>query len=167
MIENIFKLTIMFVFMSIAMNSSQADQPTENIEGLTIQLDESLYQQEKQIHIKGIFGIFVNCGSQYAIWGQFPQVINYKVKDLDSGAIYISINREMSISWSGNSVYEEFSRKPCNEIVSEAFEEDLQNLYFKEVPEKTIYRYAVQAEYMKFVSDWLTIENKPIKLKTF
>ncbi len=136
-------------------------------QGLTIRLDEKTSSDNQAIYLSGKFSVFVNCGSQYAIWGQFPQVINYKVKDLDSGTIYTSINREMSISWNGNSVYEEYSRQPCNQIVSEVFVEDLQNLYFREGAEKSPSRYAMQAGFMEFYSEWLTIENKPIKLKTF
>jgi hypothetical protein len=167
MTKDIFKMVIIFLFTSITMNSSQADQTTENVEGLTIQLDESLYQQDKQIHIKGVFGIFVNCGSQYAIWGQFPQVIRYKLKDLDSGIVYQSINRELSISWNGNSVYEEYAQKPCNKIVTEYFSESLQEIYFENKPQTSIKNYMLQAEYMNFVSEWVSIENKPIQLKSF
>lgn len=160
------RFILLTLLLGFNMSSLQA-KPTENGEGLTIELDEFLYQQEKQIYIKGVFGIFVNCGSQYAIWGQFPQVIRYKLKDLDSGIVYQSINRELSISWNGNQVYEEYAKKPCNKIITEQFSENLQEIYFENASKMSVKNYMLQAEYMNFVSAWIKIENKPIQLKSF
>lgn len=158
-------LAIVIFLSGFCMNTSASDD--KGRQGLTIQLDAKKHSDTQGIYLSGSFSVFVNCGSQYAIWGQFPQVINYKLKDLESGVIYTSINREMSISWNGNSVYEEYSHKPCNQIISEEFVENLQDLYFTHSPKHSITRYSVQADYMGFVSDWLTIENKPIRLKSF
>jgi hypothetical protein len=149
--------------------SSQA-QETKNsseFQGLKIRLDETEYQQNKQIHIRGSFSLFVNCGSQYAIWGQFPQSLTYKIKNLDSDVVYQSINRELSISWNGNDVYENYAQQPCNQIVTQEFSENLQDIPFIDAGKEALNNFAVQVEYMNFVSDWLVVKGKMLDLKKF
>lgn len=159
------KLFVIFILLlSLVMNPSNANESDE-FQGFKIKMDEDLYEQKKEIYIRGSFSIFVNCGSQYAIWGQFPQAIRYKLKDLDSDTLYQSINMELSISWDGNQVYEDYAKMPCNKIITESFHENLHNIYFENAPDNPIKYYEVQAEYMNFVSEWIKIDNKPIQLK--
>jgi len=70
-------------------------------QGLVISFDGNV--QRTRIEIHGTYSTFVNCGSQYATWHQFPSAICYAIRDLDSGEIYLSINNELSISPSGKS----------------------------------------------------------------
>ncbi len=115
--------------------------------------------------MEGDFSVFVNCGSQYAIWYQFPNAIIYTIKDLDSGRIYESVNFELSISHSGNSVYAQYAEFPCDGIVTEKFETVISDIYFDDPPFEEIKNNEIAAHYLGCDSNTLIVLNKQVKLK--
>ena len=110
----------------------------DKYQGLKIEFNRYMYKESTEIEISGALSVFVNCGSQYAIWSQFPSVIRYTVTDLDSKAVYQSVDNELSISLNGNNIYDEYAGKPCNKIVEENFSIKLADVYFIDPPKKEI-----------------------------
>lgn len=105
-------------------------------QGLEIYFDENRAGEKDKVLIHGTLSIFVNCGSQYAIWSQFPRNVRYVIKDLDTEEVFESIDEELSISWSGNDVYDNYAKEPCNKVVKKSFSIPLDTLYFINPPEK-------------------------------
>lgn len=79
-------------------------------QGSNIKFDSVKYKQTKTIIVNGVLSIFVNCGSQYALWYQFPRVIKYALKDLDSGNVYNSESNALSTSHDGNQIHEQYAK---------------------------------------------------------
>lgn len=136
-------------------------------EGLTITIDQISSGEPKNIIIRGVLSTFVNCGSQYATWRQFPRAIRYTVKNLANADIYNSINMELSISESGNDIFDFYSKEPCDTVVSKDFSVSLNNIYFEKAPKAEIYKFELQAEYAGHRSNTVTLKDIPISLKTF
>ena len=134
-------------------------------QGLIISFDESVDQTQIEIH--GTYTTFVNCGSQYAIWHQFPSAIRYAIKDLDSGEIYLSINNELSISPSDNQIYEAYSKKECGKVVSESFSVVLNDIYFVSSPKTPIKNLEISCSYYNTPSNSVKILNASLLLKSF
>ena len=138
-----------------------------NQQGLKLKYDSLSYKENQDIIIQGTFSIFVKCGSQYAIWRQFPDAINYTLKNLDSGNEMFSINMELSINEQGNEIYEEFNKMPCNQIVKKEFNVSLSDVYFQSSQQEKISHFELQAEYFGFKSNLLIFNNKPFRIKIF
>ena len=153
-------ILIVLVLSSLTTKAESMDE----YQGLKIQFDENKYKETKTIQIDGLFAIFVNCGSQYAIWSQFSETIRYMLKDLDTGEVFMSIDNELSISWDGNQVYESYSREPCGKVIDKEFSIKLKDIYFLEPPEKSISNFELTAYYMH-ESNKLTFKNTPLVLK--
>lgn len=102
----------------------------DNYQGLKLDIDTGAVNETGDVVINGELSVFVKCGSQYAIWHQFPESITYTLKDLATGETFISSNNELSISWNGNEVYDEYAEKPCNKIITEKFTVFLNSIYF-------------------------------------
>ena len=134
-------------------------------QGLVISFDGNV--QRTQIEIHGTYNTFVNCGSQYAIWHQFPSAIRYAIKDIDSGEIYMSINNELSISPSGNQIYEAYSKKECGKVVSESFSMILSDIYFVSPPKTPIKNLEISCSYYNTRSNAVKILNTSLLLKSF
>lgn len=153
--------SLIFIFCSLLARAEMMDE----YQGLKIQFDESRYKETNEIKVHDALSTFVNCGSQYAIWYQFPSAIRYTLKNLDSGKVYHSIDNELSISLSGNSIYEEYSKKPCNKIVEEKFSVSLKDIYFIDPTTKEIKNFKLYADYAGHKSSPLVFMNKPLVLK--
>jgi len=133
--------------------------------GLHISFDGNADRAKIEIH--GTYSVFVNCGSQYAIWYQFPSAIRYTIKDLDSGNVYLSIDNELSISQSGNQVYDEYSKKECGKVVAENFSITLSDIYFINPPKQPLKNVEISCRYYNDVSNSVKILNKSLFLKSF
>lgn len=138
-----------------------------NDQGLKIVFDQELYNETKNFRVQGVLSTFVNCGSQYATWRQFPQAIQYKLINLVSGDIYISIDGTLSISESGNKIYDYYSKQPCNQVVSQDFFVDLNQIYFQNAPKSEILNFELQAEYVGHKSNILKFTKKPFHITSF
>lgn len=156
-------VSLIFIFCSLLARAEMMDE----YQGLKIQFDESSYKETNEIKIHGALSTFTNCGSQYAIWYQFPSAIRYTLKDLDSGKTYQSIDNELSISWDGNDVYEEYAKKPCNQIIEEKFSVSLKDIYFIDPTIKEIKNFELTAYYAGHQSSPLVFKRKPLVLKGF
>ena len=132
---------------------------------LSIYLDET--SADSEIIISGSYTTFVNCGSQYAIWHQFPGAIHYTIKDLESGEVYASINNELSISPSGSQIYDEYAKKECGKVVTEKFSIVLNDVYFLNPPATSIKNFELSCRYYNDPSNTIKISNKSIYLKQF
>jgi REP element-mobilizing transposase RayT len=152
--------TIMFSLIAKAENMSASEE-------FKIQFDESKYADTKEFVIHGAFTTFVNCGSQYAIWFQFPDAVRYTLKDLDSGEVYQSINRELSISRDGNQVYDEYAKTPCNKVIEKEFSVALSDVYFMNSPKKAIKNFELHADYAGHKSNTILFKVRPFFLKEF
>jgi hypothetical protein len=139
----------------------------DSTEGLDLSLDQKSYDETGDIKIDGRLSTFVNCGSQYAMWRQFPRAIKYTLKDLDSGATYNSIDMTLSISEHGTDIYEKYRQQPCDQVVSKSFTVNLNEVFFKESPNQPIKNFELQAEYAGHISDTLKITNTSFQLKVF
>jgi len=140
----------------------------DELQGLAIQVDaNSIKGKSGLVEIEGILSVYVNCGSQYSTWNQFPQTILYVLKDLDTGNIFESVNLELSISWDGNQVYDEYSKKPCNQVVTERFSTSLADISFINPSNQTITNFELHASYLGRISNVLVIKNAPTVLKNF
>ena len=117
--------------------------------------------------VQGELSTFVNCGSQYATWRQFPGAIQYKVIDLESNKVYTSINMMLSISEDGNEIFEHYSKEPCSKIVSKDFSIDLSDIYFQDAPKIKIVNFEFQAEYLGHKSNVLKFVNIPLQMNSF
>ncbi len=132
---------------------------------MKICFNEDKYKLSGDLVLEGAFSVFVNCGSQYAIWYQFPNAIVYTLRDLDTGMVYESINFELSISHSGSSVYDKYAGLPCDRIVTEKFETVISDICFDDPPFEEIKNYEIAAHYLGCDSNTLIVINKPVKLK--
>ncbi len=110
---------------------------------------------------------FVNCGSQYATWRQFPMAIQYKIIDLDTNKVYTSIDMMLSISESGNEIFERYRKEPCNQVVSKKFSVSLDEIYFQNRPKNAILNFELQAEYAGYKSNKLKFLKAPFNIKSF
>lgn len=147
--------------------ANKMDEQKSIDEGFSIKFDRVGYENSKDIIVSGSFSIFVNCGSQYALWHQFPAGIRFTVKDLDSDAEYLSANTELSISWDGNQIYEEYAKMPCNTAVGEDFSMVLNDMYFERGPNKEIVNFELRAAYAGKESNVLTFIAVPFIVKGF
>ncbi len=147
-------------------SSSKVDQ-NGDYEGLKLEFDKNSYMETKEIRIHGALSMFINCGSQYAIWHQFPNSIRYILKDLDSGEIYQSVNMELSISWDGNDIYEQYSKEPCDKIIEKEYSILLNDIYFIDSPKKIIKNFELNSNFMNFVSNILSFKDIPVEINGF
>lgn len=133
-------------------------------QGINIKVSTS--EPDQGLQISGALSVFVNCGSQYATWNQFPGTILYILKDLDNDVIYKSNDTELSISWDGNNVYEEYAKEPCDRIVTKEFSTRVSSIYFNQAPETEISNFELEASYLGFSSNTLVIKNNSIILNS-
>lgn len=139
----------------------------ETDEGLKINFDQVSSGESQNIIVRGVLSTFVACGSQYAIWRQFPQAIRYTIKNLDNDDIYKSIDMQLSISESGNDIFDFYRKEPCDIVVSKDFSVSLNDIFFEEVPNAKVFNFEFQAEYAGHKSNILIFENMPFGLKGF
>ena len=132
-----------------------------------IYFDDNAYKENKNVVIRGTLSTFVKCGSQYAVWRQFPDSISYTIKNLDSGTVYSSINMELSISESGDDIYDEYNETPCDKIVSQDFLIDLSDLFFQIPSQIEVKHFEVFAEYLNFKSNILFLDGVSVNLNKF
>ncbi len=160
---NTLKLGIVVVGIFIISFILEAKSMDE-YQGLKIELDTNTFKQTGKVQINGQLSIFVNCGSQYATWFQFPQTILYILKDLDTGEVFKSVDTELSISWDGDQVYDTYAKEPCDRVVTEEFTAVLSNIYFKNPSKNTIANFELQASYLGHSSNSLIIQNASVVL---
>jgi len=153
-------LIITLVFIALSAGASELD----DYQGIKIEASTS--DAEQGVKISGALSVFVNCGSQYAIWHQFPEIISYTLKDLDSGHVYESNYAELSISWGGDTVHEMYAKEPCNKIVSKEFSVLLTGIFLNQPPENEIFNFELKASYMGFSSNTVVIKNTPLILNS-
>ncbi len=157
--------SVFLLLLTLQLHSAMAKM--SDTKGLKIRLNEDQALDKNKVQIDGHFSTFVTCGSQYATWHQFPETINYTIKDLKTGETYQSIDNTLSISWDGNEVYEEYSNKPCDQIISEDFSVYIEDVYFIEAPENLIENFELTAEYFGYKSNTIVVNNSKLKLKKF
>jgi hypothetical protein len=160
------KVSILFVclfIVSLTMGSDKMDE----YQGLKIDVDPSDFKESGEVKINGEFSIFVNCGSQYSTWFQFPATIQYTLKDLDTGDIFKSMDNELSISWDGNEIYDHYAKEPCNRIITKGFSTTLTEIYFENPSKKPITNFELNASYLGHTSNSLTINNVSVVLNNF
>ncbi len=157
--------SIFLFFFSLKLPIAMAQM--SEFQGLKIRLVEDASVDQDKVKISGRFSTFVTCGSQYATWFQFPQTIMYSIKDLKTGTVYESINNELSISWDGNSVYEEYSTEPCDQIVNEDFSVFVEDIYFINVPEDRLEDVEITAKYFGYTSNSIYVKGSNLKLRGF
>ncbi len=150
------------MFGSIAKADSMSDSKE-----FKIRFDESKYRETENIVIHGTFTTFVKCGSQYAIWNQFPGAVRYTLKDLDTNKTYQSVNTELSISWDGNQVYDEYAKMPCDKVIGKEFSVALNDVYFLDTPENAIENFELHAEYAGRTSNTIAAKNRQFLPKKF
>ena len=136
-------------------------------QALILKFNHDFYEVDKGMVFDGSLSIFVNCGSQYATWYQFPSSIAYLIKDLDTDIIYKSENSERSISHSGNRIYDIYSKKPCNQIVTKEFHVKLKDIYFSPSVTKVITNFELTAFYYNKKSNSLIFNDTPLNLKSW
>ena len=151
-------LSLFFIILSIGARE------LDDYQGINIETTES--DLEQGLNINGSISMFVNCGSQYSVWNQFPQTILYVLKDLNTGDIYKSNDTELSISESGNSTYERYGKEPCNKIVTKEFSSSITSIYFNRPPKTEISNFELKASYMGFSSNALVIKNTSLILNS-
>jgi hypothetical protein len=134
---------------------------------LKITFDQDFYKETKNFRIFGTLSTFVNCGSQYATWRQFPQAMQYRLVNLDSGETHTSVNMMLSISESGNEIFDHYGKQPCDQVVSKDFSISLNEVYFNESSKSAISNFELQAEYAGHTSNTLTFTKTPLSIKTF
>ncbi|MET0355327.1 MAG: hypothetical protein ABW044_01050 [Cellvibrio sp.] len=161
-----FLMAIPFTLAAVAPMNDVINSSAELNRDLRISFDEKSYTEKNEIRLNGSYSTFVNCGSQYAIWYQFPKAIRYTVKDLDSGEVYMSIDNQLSISHSGNQIYETYSKKDCGKVVTESFSVSLNDIYFIK-PAAVLKNIEVSCSYFNHPSNVVKILNKSIRLKGF
>ena len=138
----------------------------DDYQGLIIDVTTDDLEGEDEIQINGQLSIFVNPGSQYAIWSQFPDSVLYTLKDLDNGETYESHDTELSISWDGNGVYDMYSDRPCNRIITEEFSTLLTDINFRNPPKTPLVNFELQASYLGHSSNSVTINNASVSLSS-
>ena len=138
-----------------------------NSQGLKIISDYQLNKTQNSLLVHGELSTFVNCGSQYATWRQFPRAIQYKVIDLESNKVYTSIDMMLSISENGNEIFDRYGKEPCNQIVSKKFSVNLNEIYFQDSSKSEIVNFELQAEYVGHKSNILKFVNTPFQIKSF
>ncbi len=156
-------LTLIYSYTSEVNGKERMNQT----QGLRIQLSHDAANDKNKLRIEGSFSVFVNCGSQYAIWSQFPETIMFTIKNLESGQEYESIDNHLSISWDGNQVYDEYSQKPCDQIVTEKFSIAVDDVYFKDALEDVLGNIELTAKYLEFTSNSINVKDSKIRLKKF
>ena len=139
----------------------------DNYQGLKLEIGHKTSDRASDIEINGELSTFVKCGSQYAIWYQFPEIIMYTLKDLTTGKTFVSSDNELSISWDGNDIYDEYAEKPCNKIITEKISVSLNSIYFDDPPKTPIVNFELQAHYLNHSSDPLIIKNSKVILSGF
>ena len=145
---------------------AKADSMSDS-EEFKIQFDESKYREAEKIVIHGTFATFVKCGSQYAIWNQFPGAFKYTLKDLDTNKIYQSVNGELSISWDGNQVYDEYAKMPCDKVIEKEFSIALNDIHFMDSPKKAIKNFELYVDYAGRTSNAIVFKNRRFFPKEF
>ncbi len=136
-------------------------------QGFSISYDHGSYEENKVIVVQGTLSTLVKCGSQYAVWHQFPQAVRYTLKDLDSASIYHSVDMALSISENGDEVYAHYAKEPCGKVVSQDFSIVLNDIYFQQPPKEEISHFQLYAEYWGFTSNSLTFAKTPLQIKGF
>ncbi|MBU2862472.1 hypothetical protein KO489_01300 [Reinekea forsetii] len=153
-------------FIVVMFGWALGDDNLESEQGFLVALEQSS-ALEGVLKISGEFSIFVNCGSQYAIWDQFPDTVEYSIKDLDSGEVFKSVSEKLSISWDGNDIYEHYSNEPCDQVVTKAFSATITDINFLTAPSKTLTNVELYARYEGIQSNMLSVKNFPLALKRF
>ncbi len=156
-----------FVWLVYFYSITSGVEAVEDFQGIKIDFNHQKYQEQHKLEIIGSFAMFINCGSQYAIWSQFPDVIRYSLTDLDSKTTYQSIDNELSISWDGNEVYDRYASEPCDKIVEKTFSMELANVYFQDAPKDPITNWTLSAFYLGYESNLLTFNHTSLILKSF
>jgi len=136
----------------------------DDYQGINIEVSTS--EVEQGVKISGALSMFVNCGSQYSTWNQFPETILFVLKDLDTGNIYESNNTELSISWDGNNVYEMYAQEPCDKIVTKEFLLTVTSIYFNHPPKTEVSNFELKASYLGFSSNIVLIKNTSLVLNS-
>ncbi len=136
-------------------------------QGLKIISNNQPNENHNSLFVQGELSTFVNSGSQYATWGQFPRAIQYKIIDLDTDEVYTSIDMMLSISESGNENFERYGKEPCNQVVSKEFSVSLHEIYFQNAPKNAICNFELQAEYAGHKSNILKFIKTPFQMKSF
>lgn len=141
------------LFMSVTDSHAEASGPHGQ---LHISLDREAFAQGGKLLINGKLGVFVNCGSQLSIWASFPQDVQFKVTDLQTGKQYVSGRGPESISYHQSTIAS-YAKMPCNQIVEEEFVVDLaNNLWMPQLPH-VIGAIKIEAEYLSIKSNELSI----------
>jgi hypothetical protein len=155
---------ILLIFNLLFITLSTEAKEMNNLQEMNIVvLDPEVGQG---IKIGGTLSVFVKCGSQYAIWEQFPANIPFVLKDLDTDNVYESNYIELSISWDGNNVYEEYAEEPCDQVVSKDFTLTLTSVYLTSPPKTEVSNFELKAVYSGFSSNTLVIKGEPIILNS-
>lgn len=131
---------------------------------LNISVENRLENGDIMINVQ--LSIFVNCGSQYAIWDQFPTTTLFTLKDIDTGIIYKSVDDVLSISWDGNEVYDHYGKEPCDKIVTENFSIALSEIYFREETKTPVVNFELDAYYLGLQSNLLVINDASVPSKS-
>jgi len=157
------KLSIL-VFNLLFITLATGAKDMESFQGMNLVVLNS--EAGQGIKIGGTLSVFVKCGSQYATWNQFPADIPFVLKDLDTGNVYESNYIELSISWDGNNVYEEYAKEPCNQVVTKDFTLTLTSIEFTSPPKTEVSNFELKAEYSEFTSNTIVIKGEPIVLNS-
>lgn len=155
------------IFLSLLLSGPCVAGPAVTAEtpGLTIEQDAAASRQAGQLIIKGVLATFVNCGSQYAIWHQFPAGVRFRLTDLETGRVHESPNREMSISWNGNQVYEHYRKAPCDSVVRQDFSLSLAEVFPPGDAPVSVRHFSLQAEYVGHRSNTLHFRDTLVRLR--
>ena len=89
--------------------------------------------ENKELIIRGVFRTYVKCGSQYATWYQFPETVQFTLKNLDTNEEHTSRNTELSISPDQRTI-ERYSSMPCDQIHRRYFEQNIFDYFTKYIP---------------------------------
>lgn len=97
---------------------------------LKIACDRQVYAAERRLIIHGSYRTWVNCGSQLAIWAQFPREVEFEIVDLASGQSFVSASAPLSVSHHQSTI-EYYGSLPCDQMVEQAFTVELAQFYFQ------------------------------------
>lgn len=154
------RIIISFLILLLTLNGLNAGaKEVIKDQGFNIEFDQALYNETKVINLQGSLSTFVNCGSQYATWRQFPRAVNYTIKNLDTNEIYNSIDMQLSISEEGNYIFDKYAKEPCDTVVSKDFFASLDDIYFEKAPKANILNFELQTEYAGHKSNVLIFKN--------
>lgn len=156
------KIILFISLLFIVLNSGAKN--LNDYQGISIEV--VAHEGASGLKINGALSKFINCGSQYAIWNQFPRTILYVLKDLDTGNVYKSDDTLLSISRIGNSIYERYAKEPCNKIVTKEFSNSVTSINFSPSPKTEIFNFELTASYMGFSSNTLVINNTSLILNS-